>query len=350
LNRSPERETIDADRRRPGKGRTMRLRWVVVLAFAGAALLSGGAGSSASSSEQCSTSGPRVCVQLLGDPATVSPSEAGSPHYVSYVGHIANRGSQTATHVTADVDLTGGLVLISATPSVGSCSVSGQPTCDLGRLAGGSSATIGLVAQVPAAEGATSAKLTLSFDERANDGPTSDPKQDTVFDTENTAVELLDGTASSFVPKGASVELTTDPTNTGVATATDPLIGQAVITTSPTATTALIDEVVAPFTCPKKVVCRGGDWFHASIPGTFDPPLAFPLRWDSTLIASGQTVKKFAMIYTECLSGCPLQVISARCSSSTPRASELPCLRGVAKLGDGDYVATLISNHNGHMR
>jgi hypothetical protein len=25
-------------------------------------------------------------------------------------------------------------------------------------------------------------------------------------------------------------------------------------------------------------------------------------------------------------------------------------LTGVAKLSDGDYVATLISNHNGHMR
>jgi hypothetical protein len=112
----------------------------------------------------------------------------------------------------------------------------------------------------------------------------------------------------------------------------------------------MIDEVSAPFTCPKKVICRSGDWFHAEIPGTFDPPLAFPLRWDSTLIPSSLTVKKFALIYTECLSGCKLQIISRRCSSPTPASSELPCLTGVAKLIDGDYVATLISNHNGHMR
>ena len=90
---------------------------------------------------------------------------------------------------------------------------------------------------------------------------------------------------------------------------TDPLIGQAIITTSPIATTALIDEVTLTLPCPKKVICRGGDWFHADIPGTFDPPLAFPLRWDSTLIPSSLNAKKFALLYTECLSGCKLQVI-----------------------------------------
>src|SRR4029079_7611487 len=155
---------------------------------------------------------------------------------------------------------------------------------------------------------------------------------------------------ASFVPKGASLTLTTDPTDTGVATATDPLIGQAVITTSPTSTTALIDEVNVPLPCPKKVICRGGDWFHASIPGTFDPPLAFPLRWDSTLIPSSLNAKKFALLYTDCLDGCTLQVITSKCSSATPPASELPCLRGVAKLPDGDWVATLLNSHNGYMK
>jgi hypothetical protein len=252
--------------------------------------------------------------------------------------------------VTADVELTGGLVLVSVASSAGSCSVDGQPSCDIGRLTSGAEVTIEFQARAPEAEGEATATLTVSFDEHTNDNPAPDPKQDSVASTENTTVELPDGSASSFVPKGASVELTTDPTNTGIATAADPLIGQAIITNSPIATTALIDEVSAPFTCPKKVICRGGDWFHADIPGTFDPPLAFPLRWNSTLIPSSLTPKKFALLYTACLDGCELQVISKRCSSPSPASSELPCLTGVAKLSDGDYVATLISNHNGHMR
>jgi hypothetical protein len=319
---------------------------LVVLAAFG---LSGAVGWAASPNQKCTTSGPIICADIVGDPATVSPSKPDEPpHFVTYSSTVANGGPESATHVTADLELTGGLVLVSATPSVGSCSVNAVPTCSLGRLAGGDTATIDFTARVPLEEGPASATLTATFGE--GDGPDADPTQDSVSSTENTTIADLSGTAASFVPEGASVSLTTDPTNTGVATAADPLIGEAVITTSPIATTASIDEVAAPFTCPRKVICRDGDWFHASIPGTFDPPLAFPLRWDSTLIPSSLSVKRFALIYTECLDGCKLQIISARCSSPTPNASELPCLTGVAKLRDGDYVATLISNHNGRMR
>jgi hypothetical protein len=322
---------------------------IMALACVGATLLLGGAaGSAASPNEVCTTSGPNVCVDIVGDPATVPPSEADKPpHFVTYSAQIANGGPQSATHITADLELSGGLVLDSATPSVGSCSVGVTPTCTLGRLAGGETATIDFVARVPETEGPASATLTATFGE--GDGPDADPTQDSVSSTENTTIAALPGTASSFVPQGASVSLTTDPTNTGVATASDPLIGQAVITTSPRAVTALIDEVTATLPCPKKVICRGGDLFHADIPGTFDPPLAFPLRWDSTLIPSSLNAKRFALLYTECLEGCALQVITSRCTSATPPASELPCLSGVARLPDGDWVATLLNSHNGYM-
>jgi uncharacterized repeat protein (TIGR01451 family) len=328
----------------------MRLRWLVVLAFAGVALLGGGTGSGASTPE-CSTSGPLICADLVGSPASVPPTDAESAHYVSYVSHISNDGNQSATHVTADVDLSAGMVLVSASASIGTCSVAGQPTCVLGRIASGAKATVEFVAQVPEAEGTATASLVVSFDERTNDGPIADPKQDTVVPKEDTTVSVLSGTSASFVPKGATVELTTDPTGTGVATGTDPLIGGAVITLSPTDVTAFIDEVDAPFTCPKKVVCREGDWLQASIPGNYpNPPLAFPLRWDSTLIPSSLNAKKFALLYTECLDGCQLQVISKRCSSASPATSELPCLTGVAKLADGDWRATLLNSHNGYMK
>jgi Domain of unknown function DUF11 len=324
----------------------MRLRWLVMLVFGGAALFVGGTGSGAITPD-CSTSGPLVCVDLVGNPATVAPSGA-TPHYVSYISHISNDGNQSATHTTADIVLSGGLVLDSVTSNLGICSVDAHPTCTFGRFASGADATVEFVARAPENEADATANLTVTFDEVTNDGPTPDPKQDSVTASEGTKVRVPDGSAATFVPQGASLSLTTS--NTGVATATDPLIGQAVITNSPIATTALIDEVSAPFSCPRKVICRGGDWFHAEIPGTFDPPLAFPLRWDSTLIPTSLTPKKFALLYTACLDGCQLQVISKRCSSPSPASSELPCLTGVAKLIDGDYVATLISNHNGHMR
>ena len=326
----------------------MRLRWLIVLALAGVALVGGGTGSGATTPE-CSHSGPRVCADLVGSPATVPPTDAQSPHFISYVSHISNDGNPSATHATADVDLSAGMVLVSASTSVGTCSVAGQPTCVLGRLASGAKATVEFVAQAPDAEGTATASLTISFDERANDGPASDPKQDTVVATEDTEVAVPDGTAASFVPKGSSVALTTDPTGTGVATSTDPLIGQAIITTSPIATTALIDEVPVTLPCPKKVICRGGRLVPRQHSRDVRPPLAFPLRWDSTLIPSSLNAKKFALLYTECLDGCKLQVITNRCTSATPPPSGLPCLSGVAKLPDGDWVATLLNTHNGYM-
>lgn len=319
---------------------------VVVAAFG----LGGAGASGAADPETCAASGPLVCMTLSDDPAVVTPSSADSPTYVVYSATVTNRAQSAVTHVMASATFSNGLVLDSASSSVGSCTTAAGLSCTIGRLARNATATVTAVAKAPATEGTARASFTFSFDEVANDAPTPDPKQDTVSEDEDTTVDALSGTAASFVPEGASVTLSTDPTDTGVATATDPLIGQAVITTSPVATTALIDEVAATLPCPKKVICRGGDLFHADIPGTFDPPLAFPLRWDSTLIPSALSAKKFALLYTECLEGCRLQVITSRCASATPPANELPCLSGVAKLPDGDWVATLLNSHNGYMK
>ena len=126
----------------------MRLRWLIVLALAGVALVGGGTGSGATTPE-CSDSGTRVCADLVGSPATVPPTDAESPHFISYVSHISNDGNPSATHATADVDLSAGMVLVSASTSVGTCSVAGQPTCVLGRLASGAKATVEFVAQAP---------------------------------------------------------------------------------------------------------------------------------------------------------------------------------------------------------
>jgi hypothetical protein len=322
---------------------------VLLAAVAGALVLLGGA-AGAGTAEACGTSGPLVCLSVSGTPDVVPPSEAGSPHYVSYGVEVANRARSTVTHVAVTVIPSGGLELVSAAPSAGSCTTTAsRASCTIGSVAAGGAVTVDVVARAPAAEGTVGASFTASYDEGVNDGPKPDPKQDTVTTTLETTVALVSGSASSFVPEGASVELSTDPTDTGTATAGDPLIADAAITSAPAPLTALLEEVPGPLRCPKGVVCRRGDWVHASIPGTFDPPLSFTLRWDKSLVPSNLNAKKFALLVTECLDGCPLEVISARCSSAAPGASELPCLWNVARLQDGDWRATLVNDHNGYM-
>ena len=327
-------------------------RWGAALLLAVVATLGiGGAATSATEPETCTESGPLVCISVVDSPETVPPSVAGTPTYISYEATVTNRGRSAITHVSLIAAFSSGLSLVSANPSTGSCQTGGGAlTCTLGRLPSGASATVAVVARSPHVEGVATASFTASFDERLNDGSAPDPKQDTVSQDEQTTVEAIAGTAASFVPQGASVELSTDPTGAGVASVADPLIGEVGITSAPASTLALIEEVAAPFSCPRRVICRGGDWLHADIPGTYDPPLAFGFRWDGSISPSNLSAKKFAVLYTECLDGCPIQVISKRCSSASPAASELPCLRGVARLADGDWVATLLSEHNGHMR
>jgi hypothetical protein len=329
------------------------LRRVIWLGIAAVSLvLIGGAGvSGAQGSEECATSGPLVCVSASATPQTVSPSRTESPTYLSYAVAVANRSRNNVAHTTLTASLPSGSSLVSTDSGVGSCAASdsGGLVCNLGSLASGSVARIDVVVTAPMTEGTAVATFAVSFDEGPNDNGSSDPKQDTISTTEAITVAATSGSASSFVPEGASVELSTDPTGTGVATLGDALLADAMITSSPTALTASIEEVAGPLKCPKGVVCRRGDWVQATIPGIFDPPLSFTLRWDKSLIPRALSARKFALLLTECLNGCPLQIVSSRCPSATPPQSALPCLWNVASELDGDWVATLFNNHNGFM-
>jgi hypothetical protein len=324
--------------------RTARLGLVLLaLAFVCTLAVPGAQGS-----EGCSASGPLVCLSVTASPQTVSPSRPGSPTYISYAVLVSNDSGNTVNHVTLTGSPPGGSGLVSVTPSVGTCASSGL-SCALGSLRNGATASAEVVVTAPAATGDALATFTVSFDEGPNDNGGSDPKQDTVSTTETVTVAATPGVAASFVPEGGSVDLSTDPSGTGIPTTGDPLLADAAITAAPTSITALIEETSGPLSCPKGVVCRRGDWLQAAIPGTFDPPLAFLLRWDKSLISSGFSAKKSAVLLTECLSGCPIQIVKARCASATPALSELPCLWNVVRKADGDWVTTLFNSHNGYI-
>jgi uncharacterized repeat protein (TIGR01451 family) len=330
--------------------RALHAVWLT-LACASFALVGGAGVSRAEPAEECTETGPLVCLSVTPTPDTVSPSREGSPTYVAYQVVVSNDAPNTITHAALAATLPAGSTFVSATSDIGSCDGDGGTvSCPFGSIAGGTGANVEVVVQAPETTGTATASFTVSFDERSNDGPEADPKQDSVTALPAFAVDATLDSAASFVPEGASVELSTDPTGNGVANSGDPQIANAAITSAPAAVSAFLEEVSGALQCPKKVVCRDGDWVQATIPGTYDPPLEFTLLWDASLVAPGQTVKKFAVLLTECLTGCPLEVVSDRCSDATPAASELPCLTGVARLNDGDWVATLVNSHNGYMR
>jgi uncharacterized repeat protein (TIGR01451 family) len=328
---------------------TVRRLWrgagVVLATLAASAAMASGA----SAAPVCGTTGPQVCVDVAGTPATVSPSTPLSPTFVSYDVSVVSQAQNTVTHVTLVDTLPAGSTLVSATPSAGTCTAgAGAVSCAFGSLPSRGSVTATILVRAPEVEGDVTDTATVRFDEGFNDSPVADPKQDTLTTSALTHVAAVAGEAASLVPSGADVRLDTDPTHVDVATPQDPNIGKAHIPASEhAAVTATLNEDPAPFTCPKKQICRSGAWVHAEIPGTFTPALEFELHWSKVLVSKQQTVKNLAVLHTGCLVGCAVTVVSRRCSALDPVLTE--CLSDVVETAT-EFRATLHSRTNGYMR
>ncbi len=80
---------------------------------------------------------------------------------VTYTTTVTNNGPTTATGVSLSQTIPAGLVLITATPSQGSCSGTGPVNCPLGTLAGGASATVTITASA-AASGSYASTATVT--------------------------------------------------------------------------------------------------------------------------------------------------------------------------------------------
>jgi uncharacterized repeat protein (TIGR01451 family) len=326
----------------------MKRSAAVVLAVSAVLLLP----SLASAAETCATAGPDVCVDVAHTPDSVSAAAPGSLTYAQFTTVVRNRGASTVTHVRLIDRLPAGTELTSLAVSRGSCTTAADTVaCELGRLATGEQATLALSVRIPTDTGQIANSVTASFDERTNDGPTADPKQDTVNATDPIAVTSEEGAVVSWIPAGVAADLTTDPSGAGVATAGQPVVANVHVPAQPTGRVASLARIGGAFICPRKEVCRGGDWMEATVPGTFtDAPLEFGLRWDVSLLARKQSIRNLAVFHTACLDGCPVETITQRCSSGTPAAFEQPCLWAVKEEQDGDFSAVLIRDHNGYMR
>jgi uncharacterized repeat protein (TIGR01451 family) len=81
-------------------------------------------------------------------PASVAPNTN-----ITYNIAVANTGPVSAASVTVTDSLPAGTTFLSATPSQGSCSLTGAVICSLGTIAGGGSASIVLVVVSPSSTG-----------------------------------------------------------------------------------------------------------------------------------------------------------------------------------------------------
>ena len=305
----------------------------------------GSVGSAAPSGGDSACKRSPACLEVATTLETVTASQPNAPAYANFTATITGTSKKkggeevelTVSPLAADT--AAGFVLFSATPSVGTCALddaSTTLTCSLGKLKRGQVATVGLVLETPQAVGDAALDFAVSPKPRGNSRPVTVTKVITI-------TEPGGETATSFVPE--ETPLTLDTARNGQ-TEELSLPAQDFSTTATLGFTST-DEI--PFTCPKYFVCRTGDWFSATIPGTFDPTAEFRLFWPAEFVSPKQTEDNFAVFYVAS-PGAPLEIIKKRCDKYL---SVIPCLKDVKKFWwgplKGGFAATVVRADNGHM-
>ena len=108
------------------------------------------------------------------------PATAPSGGQITYTITVTNDGPDPSTNTTVTDILPAGVTFDSATPSQGSCSGTTTVTCNLGTLASSASATISLVVNVTASEGAVIVNNATADSDETDSTPASDTATVTV--------------------------------------------------------------------------------------------------------------------------------------------------------------------------
>ena len=155
-----------------------------------------------------------ACVDLSVTQSHVpDPVRAGDA--ITYTITVHNSGPGDATGVKLTYTLASSLILVSATPSSGSCTLGAPIICDLGNLANGSSATVTVVATTTVTGTVvSSASVTADQTEIAPGNNTDDEK--TVVTLPDLMVPVLKA-AAAVIPGDALVINDTTKNNSSIA-------------------------------------------------------------------------------------------------------------------------------------
>ncbi len=266
------------------------LAWLlaILVPLLGASLV--GVASASTESAVCTEDG--ICVTVTDSPDPVAPSDsAGSATYIAYHATVTNTAKKYQKKTKLIEVLPVGSSFVPSGSSAG-CAASGRIViCTIGTLDKGASVVRDVVATAPTTQGTATNVVTIThydFDE-----------DDTASVNETTTVS--DQSGATYVPAGtkASVSTPPDPNQSGTVT----IYPQ---TFSTTAKMSLLAPNEGPaFNCILGQItlqggvypCRSGSWVLAEVPGTFNPPLEFKLRWSAALSSLFQTEDNFVVFY-----------------------------------------------------
>lgn len=283
-----------------------------------------------------------ACVTITDTPDPVAPSNsAGTPTYISYRATVTNKSSKEQKKTALIEVLPVGSAFVPSGSSAG-CTARGRTVvCPIGTLAKGASAVRDVVATAPTTQGTAVNAVSIThydFDE-----------DDSASVNETTTVS--DQSGSTYIPAGTKASVSTPPNPNQSGTVT--VYPQ---TFSTTAKMSLLAPGQGPaFSCLLGQItiqdnlypCRGGSWVLAEVPGTFNPPLEFKLRWSAAMSSLLQTESNFAVFYAPTATS-QVQAITKRCTGQPGQTT--PCLKDITHEADGGWSVVMVKPENGHMR
>ncbi|MGE5820818.1 MAG: CARDB domain-containing protein, partial [Deltaproteobacteria bacterium] len=161
----------------------------------------------------------KICNSICID---VSVTQSDSPDPVragdnlAYTITVHNSGPNDATGVQLTETLASSLILVSVTPSSGSCALGAPIICDLGNMANGSSITVNLVTTTTGT-GTVVSTASVTADQTDTDLVNNSDAEKTVVTLPNLIVSVLNA-AAAVIP-GADVVITDTTKNNGAISA-----------------------------------------------------------------------------------------------------------------------------------
>lgn len=322
----------------------------------------------------------KLCLSLDSIPAdTVQPSGlAGTDTFVKYTAVLSNTALATSRFVDVTFALSPASGFVSFEAEAGmSCTRSGSTvSCFVDKIDRIDPLSLTLIAEAPQyPTTATQLVNTAVFGYQGN----------TATISESVAVSETSGT--SYVPKDTQVTIVTEPETADPAdqvTADNPLWGKVTLPAQPRdyyARISVINDGPQASNCVGGLflsvtdggpyVCRNEQaparWVQfdvGSTPGLEDPvafgaddPMQFTLMWDTSIVPATQLpptpalptgTPPFAVFYAQNETPTPAVVV-ARAFADTCSATEPvpPCLTGVQRFDNGDWLASGLKTNDG---
>ncbi len=321
--------------------------FVLSICVVAVTLLGGAGGSSASTVTKCSTPAPsgRLFCVTVEDSDGVSPSglvgsgarQADVEAYQFYKVTIANTSGSSLTNGTLSLVLTDNVGTSPGVPSTAVyipssatpfCSLAStdpnRVTCQLANLGAGSSTpemVFGYRTSTTPGVTSTDATVSVAFKEGSNGPNGANPA--TLSFVENTSLEPDPEASVAWSPSAQNVQLSTSPTFDNQFTT----LGYSVPAAKAAFTASLSEssgQACAPgLSCFGELVTTN---LSAAEGGTFTTSNPFHLKLTVSLdLVPGGNTK--AIVMSHQLEGGAFEVISRRCTSTPPTASEaLPCI------------------------